>query len=356
MGAEDDVGPRPALRGPQGRPVLRALRHRALLARGRAGLPGRRGPLGVRPLPGHAARRRPARGRRAARVDHDAVDAGLERRGRRRPGADLRAHDLRRGARRGARRAGARRRGGDRGPVQRRGHARRRLRAAVPVHPGGGVRREGPHRPPRRLRQRRRRHRHRPHGDRVRRGRLPARGRAGPQRHQPRRARRHLRRADRPVRGALGQGRRRRPDRGPARARPAAAGGDDPARLPALLALRDAAPLLRQALLVHPHVGDARPPPRRQRDGSTWHPPHIKHGRFGKWLENNVDWAISRERYWGTPLPVWRCENGHVEAVGSFAEVEERSGRPLPDPHRPYVDEHTGQCADAAARCAACRR
>ncbi len=75
-----------------------------------------------------------------------------------------------------------------------------------------------------------------------------------------------------------------------------------------------------------------------------WYPPHIKHGRFGKWLENNVDWAISRERYWGTPLPVWRCANGHLEVMGSFADVEARSGRALPDPHRPYVDEHAWAC------------
>ncbi len=82
----------------------------------------------------------------------------------------------------------------------------------------------------------------------------------------------------------------------------------------------------------------------------NWHPPHVKHGRFGNWLEGNVDWALSRERYWGTPLPVWRCESGHVHCVGSFDELEELSGVRLEDAHRPYVDEVGFPCIECGGR------
>jgi isoleucyl-tRNA synthetase len=82
----------------------------------------------------------------------------------------------------------------------------------------------------------------------------------------------------------------------------------------------------------------------------SWYPEHIKRGRFGDWLENNVDWAFSRERYWGTPLPVWRCDNcQRQECIGSVAELRRRSNRPLPedlDLHRPYVDEVVFDCPE----------
>jgi isoleucyl-tRNA synthetase len=81
----------------------------------------------------------------------------------------------------------------------------------------------------------------------------------------------------------------------------------------------------------------------------NWHPEHVKHGRFGNWLEGNVDWALSRERYWGTPLPVWLCANEHEHVIGSLAELEELSGVALEDPHRPFVDEVRFPCPDCGS-------
>jgi len=89
-------------------------------------------------------------------------------------------------------------------------------------------------------------------------------------------------------------------------------------------------------------------------DEINWYPEHIKYGRFGDWLENNVDWAFSRERYWGTPLPIWHCEScGNYECVGSVEELKNRAGfsgfkQPL-DLHRPFVDGLTFDCPKCGA-------
>lgn len=81
----------------------------------------------------------------------------------------------------------------------------------------------------------------------------------------------------------------------------------------------------------------------------NWYPEHIKRGRFGDWLQNNVDWAFSRERYWGTPVPIWRCQSCQsADCIGGLAELQAKPGfsgfkDPL-DLHRPYVDDITYEC------------
>lgn len=86
----------------------------------------------------------------------------------------------------------------------------------------------------------------------------------------------------------------------------------------------------------------------RENEKTNWHPGTIKWGRYGDWLNNNVDWALSRNRFWGTPLPIWRCDEGHLTVVESLAELSEFAGRDLTglDPHRPFVDEVDFPCPD----------
>jgi len=88
----------------------------------------------------------------------------------------------------------------------------------------------------------------------------------------------------------------------------------------------------------------------RENAATDWHPETIKEGRYGDWLNNNIDWALSRNRYWGTPLPIWRCENKHEICVDSLKELGALAGEDLSnlDPHRPFVDDITFACAQCS--------
>jgi isoleucyl-tRNA synthetase len=88
----------------------------------------------------------------------------------------------------------------------------------------------------------------------------------------------------------------------------------------------------------------------RENAKTDWHPETIKEGRYGDWLNNNIDWALSRNRFWGTPLPIWRCENKHEICVDSLKELGELAGQELSnlDPHRPFVDDIAFACAECS--------
>ena len=365
VGAAHDLGQGPALRGPQGRPLLPALRHGAVQPRGRARLPGRRRPVRLRALPGRRGRRAAAGRRRAARLDDDAVDARRPTpRSRSTPSSPTCARKAGRRARRSCspRRSSSAcsaRSARDPRPLPRRRARRRALRAAVPVHAGA-----------------------RPTAsaatpccsadfvtaddgtglvhtaiafgeDDFRLG-----AAVRPQRRQPGAARRHLRRAHRPVRRALRQGRRRRPrSRTSARAAGCCAPRSYEHAYPHCW--RCGTPLLYYAKPSW-YIATSKLRDRLLAANETvdWHPTHIKHGRFGDWLRGQRRLgALARALLGHAAAGLALRGRPRRTCIGSFDELEELSGVRLEDPHRPVRRRRrlpVPECS--AARCRACPR
>ena len=295
------------------------------------------------------ARRRAARGRHAAGLDDDAVDARLQRRRRRRPRADLRAHGATATCwpRRSSSACSARtRRSPTASPAptcsapryeppfavhRRRGVRRRRATPSCPATSSPPRTAPASSTP-------------RSRSARTTSGSAPSRASTSI---NPVRPDGTYDERIGPYAGPLGQGRRRRPDRGPALARPAAARRAPPARLPALLALRHAAALLRQAVLVHPHVAAARPAAGRQRDRRLAPRAHQARAASGKLAgEQRRLGALARALLGhaaaGLALRERRTPSASARSPSSRSSV----GRELDDPHRPYVDDVEFPCAE----------